>query len=221
MEREDVHELSAAYALDALDEEERRAFEEHLRDCERCRLAVADFSETTALMAYGAAEAAPPPALRSRILDEVRRERRVVVPLRRPRVAFGIAAAAAAAAIGFGLWSASLSGELDRTRAALDVLADPAARSVELEGAAGRLVVGEDGMAALVVRGLAPAPAGKTYEIWVIEGDRPRPAGLFDEPGEVVLLERRVPDEAIVAVTVENDGGVGAPTTDPIFSAHA
>jgi len=220
MEREDVHDLSAAYALDALDEEERRAFEEHLRDCERCRLTVADFSETAALMAYGAAEAAPPPALRSRILDEVRRERRVVVPLRRPRLVMGAAAGMAAAiAIGFGLWAASLSGELDRTRGALDVLADPAARTVELEGAAGRLVVGEDGRAALVVRGLKPAPAGKTYEIWVIE-DRPRPAGLFDEPGEVVLLDRRVPEDATVAVTVEDDGGVDAPTSQPVFSAQ-
>jgi len=220
MEREDVHDLSAAYALDALDEEERRAFEEHLRDCERCRLAVADFSETAALMAYGAAEAAPPPALRSRILDEVRRERRVVVPMRRPRLVMGAAAGMAAAiAIGFGLWAASLSGELDRTRGALDVLADPAARTVELEGAAGRLVVGEDGRAALVVRGLKPAPAGKTYEIWVIE-DRPRPAGLFDEPGEVVLLDRRVPEDATVAVTVEDDGGVDAPTSQPVFSAQ-
>lgn len=220
MEREDVHDLSAAYALDALDEGERRAFEEHLRECERCRAAVADFSETAALMAYGAAEAAPPPALRSRILDEVRRERQVVVPLRRPRLVLGATAGIAAAiAIGFGIWAASLSGELDRTRAALDVLADPAARSVELEGAAGRLVVGEDGRAALVVRGLEPAPAGKTYEIWVIE-DRPRRAGLFDEPGEVVLLDRRVPEDATVAVTVEDDGGVDAPTSEPVLSAQ-
>lgn len=220
MERTGIHELSAAYALDALDGDERRAFEAHLGGCERCRAAVADFSETAALMAYGAAEPAPPAALRSRILDEVRRERQVVVPLRRPRLVLGAAAAiAAAAALGFGLWSASLSDELDRTRAALDVLADPAARSVELEGAAGRLVVGEDGTAALVVRGLGAAPPGKTYEIWVIE-DRPRPAGLFDEPGDVVLLDRRVPEDATVAVTVEDDGGVDAPQGRQVFSAQ-
>jgi anti-sigma-K factor RskA len=219
MEREDVHDLSAAYALDALGEDERSAFEEHLRVCDRCRAAVADFAETAALMAYGAAETAPPPELRSRILDEVRRERQVVVPLRRPRLVFGAAAAAAAAvALGVGLWAASLSSELDRTRATIDVLADPA-RTVELTGADGRLVVDEEGAAALVVRGLQPAPAGKTYEIWVIE-DRPRPAGLFDEPGQVVLLDRRVPEDAVVAVTVEDDGGADAPTSEPLFSAQ-
>jgi anti-sigma-K factor RskA len=216
----DLHELTAAYALDALDEDERREYEDHLARCERCREDISRFSDTAGALAYAVETPAPSPALRERILDEARRERRVVVPMRRPRIVMSAAAGIAAAiAIGIGIWAASLSGELDRTRTALDVLADPAARSLELEGAAGRLVVGEDGRAALVVRGLEPAPAGKTYEIWVIE-DRPRPAGLFDEPGEVVLLDRRVPEDATVAVTVEDDGGVDAPTSQPVFSAQ-
>lgn len=223
MEPGAIHELTAPYALDALDEPERREFEEHLRTCEPCREELASLQAAAGALAYAVEGSAPPEALRGRILEQVRAERGKVVPLRRPRVVLGavggLAAAAAAAAIGFGIWSASLSDELDRTRAALDVLADPAARSVELEGAAGRLVVGEDGRAALVVRGLEPAPAGKTYEIWVIE-ERPRRAGLFDEAGEVVLLDRRVPEDATVAVTVEDDGGVDAPTSEPVFSAQ-
>jgi anti-sigma factor RsiW len=32
-----AHGLTVAYALDALDADERRAYEEHLVDCERCR----------------------------------------------------------------------------------------------------------------------------------------------------------------------------------------
>jgi anti-sigma factor RsiW len=224
MEHQDVHELSAAYALDALDEHERVAFEEHLRGCESCRAEAGRFRETAALLAYGAPAARAPAELRGRILDGVRREREVVVPLRRPRLVLGAAAAVAAAvALGLGLWAASLSGELDRTRAALDVVADPAARSVRLDGALGRLVVAPDGQAALVVRGLEPAPPGKTYEIWVIRGDEPRRAGLFEgkEARELVLLDRSVPEDAVVAVTIEDDGGVDAPTGSPIFTASA
>jgi len=220
-----IHKLSAAYALDALAPDERRSFEEHLRECERCRADVAGFSETSALLAYGAPAAEPPTGLRGRILDEVRRERRVVVPFRRPRLvlgaASGLAAAAAAAAIALAIWASSLSGELDRARAALDVLGDPAARSVELQGAEGRLVVDEEGRAVLVVRGLGAAPAGRTYELWIIEGARPRPAGLFEEAREPILLEGTVAPGAVVAVTVEAEGGAEAPTGEPLLSAQA
>ncbi|MEX2210550.1 MAG: anti-sigma factor [Gaiellaceae bacterium] len=222
MERTDLHELSAAYALDALDADDRRAFEAHLGGCERCRNDLADFSYTAGLLAYGTPSTAPPASLRARVLDEVRRERQVVVPLRRPRFVLGAATGlAAAAAVALAFWVVSLSGELDRSRAALDVLADPAARSIELEGAAGRLVVDAEGQAALVVRDLAAAPAGKTYEVWVIQGDAPRRAGLFEGRAarDLVLLDRPVPDDAVVAVTLEQDGGVDAPTGAPLFSA--
>jgi len=224
MERTDIHELSAAYALDALDADERRAFEEHLGECERCRADVAEFWGTAALLAYGAPASAPPAGLRDRVLEQVRAERAVVVPLRRrPRLVLGAASGlAAAAAVALAFWVASLSGELDRTRAALEVLADPAARSIELEGAAGRLVVDAEGHAALVVRDLPAAPDGKTYEAWVIQGDRPRPAGLFEgeDARDLVLLERRVPADAVVAVTLEDEGGVDVPTGTPLFSAE-
>jgi anti-sigma-K factor RskA len=225
MERTDLHELSAAYALDALDADQRLAFEEHLGECERCRADVAEFRGTAALLAYGAPATAPRAALRDRILNQVRAERAVVVPLRRrPRLVLAAASGlAAAAAIALAFWVVSLSGELDRTRAALAVLADPAARSIELEGAAGRLVVAADGDAALVVRDLPAAPQGKTYEAWVIQGDRPAPAGLFEgeDARDLVLLDRRVPPDAVIAVTLEEEGGVDVPTGTPLFSARA
>jgi hypothetical protein len=135
----------------------------------------------------------------------------------------GLAAAAAVAAVGFGLWAGSLSNQLEEAEAVRDILADPDARSTELSGADGRLVVSGDGEAVLVVGGLDAAPSGKDYEVWVIDGETPRRAGLFqgDESEDVVQLEERVPAGAVVAVTVEADGGVDAPTTDPIFSARA
>jgi anti-sigma-K factor RskA len=226
MEPGTLHELTAAYALDALDPSEEREFEEHLRSCDRCREELASFRTAAASLGFAVESPQPPPALRGRILDRARGERGVVVPFRRPRVVLGalsgLAAAAAAVAIGLGIWAASLSDDLDSARNAIDVLGDPGARSVELSGAAGRLVVAPEGQAALVVRGLDAAPPGRTYEVWVIEGNRPRPAGLFEggESEDVVLLERMVPPDAVVAVTVERDGGVEAPTGDPLFTAQ-
>ena len=82
------------------------------------------------------------------------------------------------------------------------------------------LVVTPTGRAALVVRRLAPAPAGKDYEIWVFEDGVPQRAGLFERPG-VAMLSRRVARGQTVAVTLETDGGVDAPTGDPLFTASA
>jgi anti-sigma-K factor RskA len=223
-----IHELSAAYALDALDPAEEREFEQHLRTCDDCREDVASFEAAAAALAFGVDSPKPPPALRGRILERVASERAVVVPFRRRRVSFGLvsglAAAAAVVAVGLGIWAASLSNDLDRNRDLVAVLGDPAARSIDLDGADGRLVVAPEGAAALVVRNLDPAPEGQTYQAWVIEGKAPpRPAGLFEggDRHDALVLDRKVPANAVVAVTVEQDGGVDAPTNQPVFSAQA
>ena len=225
MEPEELHDLTAAYALDALDEHEERAYEEHLRRCPRCQEELAAFADTAAALAYAVETPPPPDALRERILAQVEEERSKVVPLRRgtraARVATFAAAAAAALALGVGLWAASLARDLEQERNALEILAHPQARSIALDGAEGRLVVTDGREAALVVRGLGPPPDGHTYEIWVIQDDRPVPAGLFDDGDAVVRLDEPVPPGATVAVTVERAGGVDEPTGDPLFAAEA
>jgi anti-sigma-K factor RskA len=227
MEQSEVHALTAAYALDALDEAEEREYEAHLRGCESCREELAAFTDTASALAYAVAAPAPPAGLRDRIVETARAERAVVVPFRpRRRLTYGLGAVAAAAAVlavAFGLWANSLSDSLDRAEETSAILGDPNARSTTLTGASGRLVVGESGDAVLVVSGLARAPSGKAYEVWVIEGETPRPAGLFDgeQDGDVVKLRERVPRGAVVAVTLEREGGVSAPTKRPLITARA
>jgi len=66
----DPHANVAPYALDALDADEEREFEEHLASCEACREELASLREATAALAYGAVGPAPPPELKERILAE-------------------------------------------------------------------------------------------------------------------------------------------------------
>jgi anti-sigma factor RsiW len=223
MADEAIHDLTPAYALDALDPHDEERYEEHLATCERCREQLAGLRDPVAALAYGVESPGPPPELRARILDAARAERSNVVPIRRrlPAALGAIAAVAATVAIALGLWAASVANDLDRERAVVAILADPGARAIPLEGANGRVVVTDTGEAALVVSGLGPAPKGKTYEIWVADDGRLLPAGLFDAKQErdVVRLTRPVPPGGGVAVTVEDDGGVDAPTSDPIFTA--
>jgi anti-sigma-K factor RskA len=222
MAHEAVHDLTAAYALDALDERERAEYEAHLATCEACRAELASLQESAASLAYSVPAPAPPPQLRERVLQQARSERSNVVPLRRPRVDHvlgAVAAVAASIAVALGIWNAMLLDE----REDRSVLTNPDARVIALpeQGPiSGRLHVDTDGNAALVVDSAA-VPADKDYEIWVIEGGTPQPAGLFDGGRRIVRLSRTVPPGASVAVTLERNGGVQRPTTKPLFVVQA
>lgn len=234
MERAEIHELSAAYALDALEGKDLEAFEEHLARCAECRENVATFQRVAAELAYDVEAPEPPTGLRDRILDQAAAERPKVVALPRRRWALPVAATAAVAAgiaaVALAFWAVDLSQQVDDLQAqqhqaneALIALIDPSASHLPLEGADGVLVVDEaSGDGTLVISGLASAPSDKTYEAWVIEGDaQPVPAGLFSggDDQTVVPLTVPIPDGAIVAVTVEQAGGVDAPTQDPIITS--
>lgn len=204
MTNEDLHELTAAYALDALDPGERRAFETHLRECEGCQDEIRALSGVVGVLAYASEGPAPPDALRERILVAAREEgpsNVVALEPRRTRLYAGVAlAAAAVAALAIGL-TTSLSGGGSSDKLALKLNVD-------------------DGVARMTVTGLPDAPAGKTYEVWVIDGTTPAQAGLFHEGGKQTLtLSRPVPAGAKVAVTLEKAGGVDAPTTPVIVAA--
>ncbi|WP_159448513.1 anti-sigma factor [Demequina sp. NBRC 110052] len=69
---EDVHSLLGPYAVGALDDAEREAFERHLDACADCREDVASFGEVTASLAEAEA-VAPPVELRARVMDAAAR----------------------------------------------------------------------------------------------------------------------------------------------------
>jgi anti-sigma-K factor RskA len=199
----DAHDLTAAYALDALAPDEAEAYERHLSQCEECREQLAELNETATALAFATVAPAPPARLRASILDAAAAERTNVVPLLGRRwVARGLAVAAAAVAcIAVGL-AVSLS------------------QSSQTKPVTASVMLGPNGTATLHITGLSAAPRGKTYEAWVIpKGGAPRPAGLF--PGgdsTTVRLRGTVPRNAVVAVTRERAGGASTPTPPVLFS---
>jgi anti-sigma-K factor RskA len=197
----DPHDLTAAYALDALDADEAEAYERHLGQCEECREQLAELNGTATSLAFGTVAPAPPARLRASILNAAAAERTNVVPLLRRRwVSRGLAVAAAAVAcIAVGL---------------------AVAHNQSGNTTSWALMIESNRTATLHVEGLSAAPSGKTYEAWVIPaGGSPRPAGLFSS-GEnaTVHLRGTVPRHAVVAVTVEPAGGSKQPTRTPFFS---
>src|SRR5579871_288629 len=214
MEDDRAHDLTAAYALDALDPEEREGFEAHLAQCERCRDEVAELSAAASALAFGLEPVEPPPALRGRILDAARAERPNVVPLRPRgnRALAAVAAVAACVAVGLGIWNVSLHDQLGNAHS-------EALQRVAVSGASGSLVVSSGRSAALVLSDLPAAPDGKTYEAWVLDKGTATAAGLFHGGGGMtyVTLSRQVPSGATVGVTVEPAGGSSQPTAKPLI----
>jgi anti-sigma-K factor RskA len=213
MNQPELHDLAAAYALDALDPEDRWTYERHLDECERCRDEVARLREAATELAYVTEGPAPSPELRDRILREARASAPAeVVPLGRRwlfPVTAAAAVAAAAAAVALGLWANSMRGDAPVEQRVVPVQSEQAAGNLIVAGDEGTLVVC-----------LGEAPSGKTYEAWVIEGETPRPAGLFDGGCQSVPLEEPVASGNTVAVTLEDEGGAAAPTSDVLLSAN-
>ena len=123
-----------------------------------------------------------------------------------------------------------LQEQLASYRGVVELLRDPATRVVELRGrgaggaAAARMIWNDASGGHLVVSGLAPAPAGQTYELWTIAGGTPRPAGTFGVDPSGRGVHRVPPDSArggvdVFAVTLEPAGGMPAPTGPMVLAS--
>ena len=108
MTHERMHELAAADALAAVDDDALRELHEHLARCPEGRAEAESLRETAGALAFVAASDVPPRELRERLLAAARTETPNVVPLRprrrwTTRVA-AVAAVAAGVALAIGLW---------------------------------------------------------------------------------------------------------------------
>jgi hypothetical protein len=245
--RHDLHILSGAYVLDALDSNtERDRFERHLGRCQACAGEVRGLREVTTMLAMAQA-VQPPPALRRRVLAAVRRTRQLppapAARVRRgpvwwwqpgqrqrwlPRLALAVAGVSVAASAVLGVMLAGLQHRLDvsqaENRAIAGVLAAPDARALTRPTSAGgtATVIVSQAKRELIVTtaGLRRLPATKVYEAWLINPRRTRPAGLLPAPrgGRTrPLLATGLAPGDELGLTVEPAGGTAKPTTTPIL----
>ncbi|WP_395658984.1 anti-sigma factor domain-containing protein [Nocardioides sp.] len=231
----DVHALSGAYAVDALDDLERAAFERHLTQCAECRDEVASLREAASMIAE-TTTVTPPPELRDRVLAGISNVRPLppevpVVgsePARRHRRGLGLLVAAAAAVVlvggGVVAWQQPWSDESSQTvLSATDrVLRADDAKSTSLDfpGGASATVTHSDSLheAVLVTKDMPPPPAGRVYQLWLNQpGEGMVSAGLMPvESDQVVLLTGDAATATEAGITVEPAGGSTSPTSPPI-----
>ncbi|MDO9380128.1 MAG: anti-sigma factor [Nocardioidaceae bacterium] len=233
----DPHTLLAPYALDALDDDERRAFEEHVGTCAECAEELAGFVETAARLG-GAASAPAPAGLRDAVLAAASRTpqvRPLSAPVHRraawPRyVQRGLLAAAAAvlvASVG-GFWlEHERAGDIQAEAVSVSqVLAAPDVRAAshELPDGGTMTVASSSSLdrAVVAVNGLPVTDEGTVYQLWMLQGDVPVPNETFvGGEGSSSHLFTDFDAADAVAITVEPQGGSTTPTTTPIAVVNA
>ncbi|WDT94004.1 anti-sigma factor [Thermoleophilum album] len=230
-----VSETLAAWALGAVGERERELIDEHLAACDRCRAEADALLATTSALAEAVPPRTPSPALRERVLAEVRAEasllraardtghragsssrrwRELFLPAARPLAIAGVLLAMLI--VGFALGSVldgDIAGE-SRRRVLAGRITDPALAS----RAWARATVDEHAVR-IEVRGLPRPPANGVYEVWVQQpGSAPRPAEpLFVATHGAVEVPVRLGARDRVMITREPAGGSEQPTSPPLI----
>ncbi|MFC8762794.1 anti-sigma factor domain-containing protein [Streptomyces sp. NPDC057193] len=240
----DLHTLTGAYVLDALDTDgEREAVERHLAHCAACAHEVRELSETAARLGLAVAEPVAP-ALRAEVLRRIAGVRQlppVTVPsgralgrgrgLRRlPRWTLAASVAGVVALAGVAGVQYQRAEEADRradraeagATAVAAVLAAPDARvsTARLaDGAVGTLVHAPSlDRAVFAAAGMPAPPAGKVYQLWYDDAGTMRSAGLMASGtrSSTTLLEGPANRSAGIGITVEPEGGSDRPTSAPV-----
>jgi hypothetical protein len=215
-EHRDIEELLGAYAIDALDADERDIVEQHLHECMGCRAEVADLREVAATLGdaggdapegvwdriVAALEEAPPPIRLGVIPVTQARHRR-----RRLSIAIGSVAAAILAVIAFQVRDSGGGSSQDLLRrAASAALEEPSSSIADLRPPAGgsvvaRFVVTRDGAGYLLGENMEPLH-GTVYELWgQTSGGTVLSLGIMDQPGVFAFTVGR--DIETVMVTEE------------------
>jgi anti-sigma-K factor RskA len=241
--RHDLHSLSGAYALDALEPgAERDRFTRHLSRCPSCASEVRGFREVATAMAFATA-AEPPAGLRDRVLAAAARTRQVPPEVRthaRPRhtrtwtpwvpwLSGVVAAASIVAAVLFGFAQAHTQDELNQVRAqnkAISLLLSSPqvtllSKSTTKGGVATVVLAAARHQLVVVTNGLPALPSGRVYQLWLIGKTKTTSAGLLPpaQTGKTPpVLASGVVKGDTLGLTVEPAGGSAQPTTTQILA---
>src|SRR5208283_377731 len=238
--RHDMHSLSGAYALDALEGgAERDRFVRHMSRCQSCASEVRGFREVATALAF-AATAEPPPELRDRVLAAAARTRQLPPEVRthaRPRrtrswvpwLSGVVATAAIVVAVLFGFAQAHTQQQLNQAQAenkAISLLLSSPqvtllSRSTTKGGVATVVLAAARHQLVVVTNGLPALPAGRVYQLWLIGKTKIVSAGLLPAATSgrtAPVLASGVVKGDTLGLTVEPAPGSAQPTTKPILA---
>jgi len=235
----DIHALLGAYALDAVDDLERVAFERHVAECEACRTEVGELRETATRLA-DSTWSVPPPRLRSDVMAAIGRTRqlppvesartvvpRATAPRWRRLTAVAVAAGILAAGASAGVWVvqeqrvrderavvAAAEAREARTRSILSAT-DLVVRTAPIIGG-GRVTVASSasqGASVVSMRADASPAKDRAFQMWTIRGTGPAVSAGVLPAGQASAVEivQGVPGNDVFAISLEPAGGSPSP----------
>ena len=226
----------AAFALGALDAAQIDDFREHLKDCKRCQDELRWLAPAVRALPEAVDPQAPPPALKVRLMEEVRADVAAEAKLagaekRRERATSrkgfrdwlggldiggltwkplaGMAAVVLIVAAGVGYLVGNDGGSNVHTT------------EVQQKNGIVAMVVDEDGKGELRLTGVDQPANGKVLEAWVARGESVEPVKATFTPDEAGNASTHIEDlhgVDAVLVTEEPAGGTKVPTMEPFVN---
>jgi len=201
-----------AYALGALDAEETTALESHLQTCDECRAELADYQRVCTGLLLALPPQNPRPELKRSLQKRLQGKARSV----RPGLSWSwnrtLMTGALVLLIGLNIFSAfqvyslkkdqaELNSQYGSNQTAIAMLAYPSTQSIGFDqnGISGSLLVDKNrNMVAVFAWHLPPTPAGKAYQMWLIDPQGDRTSGGFlipdnDQPFVMAIVRSPQP----------------------------
>jgi anti-sigma-K factor RskA len=226
----DIHALSGAYAVHALDDLESAGFERHLAACAECQAEVTSLRETAATLPdLFAGEVEPSAQLRDAVLAHIGTVRPLppntgtshrAAPRRRWIPTIMAAVVALLLGVGVSVWQPWVDDSPPSAAELIKSASDARRSTLSFPDGAQATVLhsASVGKAVITTSEMPPPPSGRVYELWLLHADGSlSPAGLMPmRADQTVVFEGDAAAATGAGITVEPAGGSQQPTTEPI-----
>jgi anti-sigma-K factor RskA len=221
-----------------LDSDEAFALDAHLRACDECRSELKDYQHLTSGLLTALPPQNPPPGIKRSLQKHLQGQQRSARPAFSWSLSRALITGALVLLIALNIVSvfevvslkkaqAEVIGEYGSNQTAIAMLAYPSTQSIAFEqnGISGSLLVDKNrNLLAVFAWHLPPTPAGKTYQMWLIDPQGDRTSGGFikpdsDQPFVMAVIRSPQPLTSFVGlgVTLEPSGGSPKPTGPKIL----
>jgi len=231
---EHVTDWLPAYVLHCLTDEEMALVAKHLASCPACQAELHSYQAAADELPLALVQTAPPPALKDRLMQEIRSRQmkdpdpsamsfwpRLAAFFRRTAPAWSLVVILLLAVVNVSLWN-RLNQVNSHSATTMRMI--PLVNSIDSPAAVGALIMDPGGIyGTLVVDSLPALDSTRQYQVWLVRDGARTSGGVFSVHSDgYASLEILAPLPLIqydsIGITIESAGGNPAPTGSKILA---